>query len=161
MRVDLGLAQETRRSLRAQERLPDFDEYYEEPRVVEESGSWADVIIGEALAIFPGIILQGAGHWYAGDRRTAARLSRIGQFGYLLTGIGGGVVYGGYEADQADINGLATSLYVSGGLVGAAGVFYIGTAWVYDLIDTPRAVLENGAPPPRSPFVESLDVFGD
>jgi len=160
-RVDPGLARAARHELLAHQRVSELEEFYEEPRAYEEPGSWTDVVIAQTLAIFPGIILHGAGHWYAGDRRTAKQLSRIGQFGYLLTAIGGGVVYGGYEADQAGLDGLATSLYASGGLVGGAGILYIGTAWVYDLIDTPRAVRERGAPPPRSTFVDSLDVFGD
>src|SRR5690606_22385292 len=112
-RVDPGLARAARHELLAHQRVSELEEFYEEPRAYEEPGSWTDVVIAQTLAIFPGIILHGAGHWYAGDRRTAKQLSRIGQFGYLLTAIGGGVVYGGYEADQAGLDGLATSLYAS------------------------------------------------
>ena len=118
-------------------------------------------IVGELLAIFPGVLIPGTGHYFAGDRRTGARLLRIGEFGWLLTAAGGGMVLGGYALDQNDLEGTAYGLYGTGGLLGLVGVTYVLTAWFYDMVDTPRAVLSGGKPPPRSRFVESLDFFNE
>jgi len=115
--------------------------------------------VGELLAIFPGILIHGAGHYYAGDYATAGKLFRIGEFGYLLTAVGAGAGVGAYYLDRNDQKGYAYSLYATGGVITLAGVTYVMTAWIYDLIDTPRAVRSGGEPPPRSEFVEALDIF--
>lgn len=156
-RIDLGAVLGARQALlQAPERLPLESEEHPAPEIPEPSGS---VILGELLAIFPGVLVHGIGHYYAGDYPTAGRLSRIGQFGYVLTAVGGGLGVGGYYLDQNDQKGFAYSLYATGGTVALAGICYLFTAWIYDMVDTPRAVLSGGAPPPRSPFVESLDIF--
>ncbi len=159
--IDADLVLAAQRSVRDR-RFPRLDEF-EEEEVEESKGSIGHAIVGELLAIFPGVIAHGVGHYYAGDRKTAKKLSRIGQFGYLLTAAGGGLGYLGYLADDEDAvpDGYAYTLYTSGGLVGGAGLAYFFTAWIYDMVDTPRAVLSGGRPPPRSRFVESLDIFGD
>lgn len=119
----------------------------------------ASAVLGELLAIFPGVVVPGIGHYYAGDRATGSRLLRIGEFGWLLTVVGGGLVVGGYALDKNDLEGTAYGLYGTGGFLGAIGLTYVLTAWFYDMIDTPRAVLSGGEPPPHSDFVESLDFF--
>lgn len=143
--------------------IEEFDEDIPAPRddSAGAPGGAGEVILGELIAIFPGFFVQGLGHRYAGDYRTASQLGRVGQIGMLLTLLGGGIVTGGYFAEDADQTSLGISLYASGGFIGAVGVTYWGTAWIYDIIDTPRAILSGGRPPPRSTFVESLDVFGD
>lgn len=156
--VDPDLALAARRSVYRQE-LPRLEEFEEEPREEEEKGGWGDVIVAELLAIFPGILVHGMGHLYAGDRETFSTLSSVGQFGYLLTAVGGGLVTAGHFANEEDLTGLSISLFASGGIVGGAGVGYLLAAWGYDLYDTPRAVLSGGEPPPRTPFVESMDIF--
>lgn len=136
----------------------------EEPQAKPGVGS---VIVGEMLAIFPGFFIHGLGHYYAGDRRTSRQINRVGQFGYVMTALGGGVLIGGYALDQDDTEVLgsnlttptAYTLYAVGGVGAAIGVTYFFTAWIYDIIDTPRAVRSGGKPPPRSKFVESLDFF--
>ena len=157
--VDPALALAARRAVYAQDELPRLEEFEEEPREHARRGTIGQAIIGELLAIFPGILIHGIGHYYAGDRETAGKLSRIGQFGYLATGLGAGLITAGVYAYDEDLRGLAYSLYGSGGAVGAFGVGYLLVAWGYDLIDTPRAVLSGGEPPPRSKFVDSLDFF--
>lgn len=161
--VDPQLVSQAR--LVAQEReeeYPFFDEPRPPPREHGERGSLGEVILGELLAIFPGVLVHGTGHYYAGDYKTARQLLRVGGFGYLLTAIGGGLVTGGYFLDEGDdLPGFAYSLYGTGGLIGVTGVFFFLTAWGYDLVDTPRAVRSGGRPPPRSEFVESLDLIGN
>ena len=151
--------------------LKERDLYYageeEEAEEVREKGTVGEAIAGELLAIFPGVIVHGLGHLYAGDERTFGRLSRLGQMGYVLTAVGGGLVVGGYylEKDDTEVLGqsltkpIAYTLYGTGGLAGGIGVMYFLTAWIYDMVDTPRAVLSGGKPPPRSGFVESLEIF--
>ncbi|HVR75846.1 MAG TPA: hypothetical protein VMT52_16055 [Planctomycetota bacterium] len=126
------------------------------PPEVRRRGS---VIVGELLAIFPGMFVHGLGHYYAGDYKTAARLFRIGEFGYLLTLVGGGAGVGAYYLEREDQKGYAYSLYATGGTLAAVGLSYFFTAWIYDMIDTPRAVRSGGQPPPRSEFVEAMDIF--
>ncbi|MGQ9591908.1 MAG: hypothetical protein ACUVYA_16630, partial [Planctomycetota bacterium] len=148
-----------------------FEEYYEKypvgdvrpEKVAERGGSIGSIVLGEAIAIFPGLVVPGLGHFYAGDNETATKLLRIGQTGYLFAGIGAGLCAGGYFLDEADEddhwNGVAYGLYAAGGLSGVIGVGFLLSAWVFDIVDTPRAVSSGGQPPPRTPFVESMDIF--
>jgi len=138
-------------------RLPVEEEEVPEQETRKPSGS---VFLGELLAFFPGLIVPGVGHYYAGDYRTASRLLRIGEFGYLLTAVGGGIGIGGYYLHQKESQTtFAYSLYATGGVIGTCGIGFVLTAWIYDMVDTPRAVRTGGTPPPRSSFVDSLDIF--
>ncbi len=124
------------------------------------------VIVAELIAIFPGMFVHGLGHLYAGDDQTFGRLSNLGQLGYVLTVVGGGLAVGGYYLDKDDTELLgqdltdptAYSLYAAGGVAGGIGLAYFFTAWFYDMIDTPRAVMSGGRPPPRSKFIEALEI---
>jgi hypothetical protein len=135
----------------------------EKPKVEEEEASTGSVILGELIAIFPGIFIHGLGHHYAGDYKTARRLSHIGQIGYLLTFVGGGLAVGGYYIDKGDDNnnyqGIVYSMYGAGGTIGVIGVGYFLVAWFYDMIDTPRAVESGGEPPRKSSMLDSMDLF--
>ncbi len=155
--------------------LTERDLYYRSEEEVDEqegvedddSPSVGDVIVAELIAIFPGMIVHGLGHLYAGDDQTFGRLSSLGQLGYLLTIAGGGLVVGGYYLDEDDTELLgqdltdstAYSLYAAGGVAGGIGLTYFFTAWFYDMIDTPRAVRSGGRPPPRSKFIEALEII--
>lgn len=155
--IEISAVNDARNFLaQARERLPlEQDEH----PVVEASEPSGSVIVGELLAIFPGLLVHGIGHYYASDYATAGRLFRIGEFGYLLTAAGGGVGLGGYYLDRSNHDGFAYSLYATGGTLALAGICYVFTAWIYDMVDTPRAVRTGGAPPPKSEFVEALDIF--
>jgi len=128
----------------------EFEEEFEE----EEGEGGRSIILGEMIAVFPGMLWHGAGHHYAGDYETSRRLRSIGEWGYLLGGIGGGLILGGVAIQGGDpeFSGgdledhLASSFYVAGGIVGAIGLFYFLTAWGGDIYDTPRAVREKGRP---------------
>jgi hypothetical protein len=158
--IDGGLARQARLALR-QERPPQFegDETEEAP----EEPPRKSVLVAELLAIFPGFLWHGLGHYYAGDTRTARRIHKAGEWGYLLTAIGGGIVLGGYYLDkETDLQNFAISLYASGGVTGTIGSGFFLTAWFYDMIDTPRAVRSGGEPPPAgSLFGQDLGDFGD
>jgi hypothetical protein len=170
-RLDLEVVDRARAALA---QLTERDLYYkdedrEETAESKEpiSGSVGDVIVGELVAFFPGMLVHGLGHLYAGDQQTFRRLSSLGQLGYLLTVVGGGLGIGGYYLDQEDTEVLgqdltqptAYSLYAAGGIAGGIGVTYFFTAWIYDMIDTPRAVMSGGRPPPRSKFIEALEII--
>lgn len=165
--VDTALAIRARAALYdSPQEFPPLEEFEEEPRyeASRSRGSIGGVILGELLAVFPGLIVTGLGHYYAGDDATGSRLLRMGQLGYALAAVGGGIGAGGYFASKDDTledTALPISLYVTGGVIGGAGVGYVLVAWIYDIIDTPRAVLSGGRPPPRTGFVEDLDIFGD
>lgn len=126
----------------------------EEPAVKRRSA-----VLSTLLAFFPGLLVPGTGHFYAGDRRTARQLLRVGETGWVLTAVGGGLAVGGYAAGQSDLTSTSISLYVSGGGIGGIGLAYVLSAWIYDMIDAPRAARSGGEPPPRTPFVKSLDIF--
>ncbi|MBI4602980.1 MAG: hypothetical protein HY721_13565 [Planctomycetes bacterium] len=155
-RIELDLVSSARLALAELQRVPP-------PPGDEDLGPWeprkGSVVVGELLAIFPGLLVHGLGHYCAGDYSTAARLRHVGELGYLLTAAGGGLGAGAYFLDQADQEGFAYGLYATGGAVALAGVTYFFTAWIYDMIDTPRAVRTGGEPPPRSEFIEALDLF--
>ena len=165
--IDAGLARGARLALR-QERPPQLegDEEMEPP---EEEPQRKSVLVGELLAIFPGLLWHGLGHYYAGDTRTARRIHKAGEWGYLLTAIGGGVVLGGYfldkhadEHDQQWEQNIAISLYATGGVTGTIGGGFFLTAWFYDMIDTPRAVRSGGEPPPaNSLFGSASEIMDD
>lgn len=160
--------------------LTQFDDesdvyYYEEDELEgdeagekeKEKPGTGSVIVGTMIAVFPGMLVPGLGHRYAGDKRTANRLGRMGQFGLLLTALGGGALVGGYVLDQNDTelfgksltDPTAYTLYGTGAIASLIGLTYFFTAWGYDMADTPRAIRERGRPPPRSRFIDSLDIF--
>jgi len=153
--IDIRAVQGARRGLEDRETFPplkDEDAYIERP-------ASRSVFLAELLAIFPGFFVHGLGHYYAGDYRTSRKLGHIGQFGWLLTALGGGMVLGGYYLDKDDQENFAYSLYGAGGVTGVVGVSYLLTAWIYDIADTPRAVKSGGLPPPRTPLLDSMDIF--
>ena len=156
--------------------LTERDLYYRDEEEDERAGAEDDdgtaasvghVIVAELIAIFPGMFIHGLGHLYAGDDQTFGRLSNLGQLGYVLTVVGGGLAVGGYYLDEDDTELLgqdltdptAYSLYAAGGVAGGIGLTYFFTAWFYDMIDTPRAVISGGRPPPRSKFIEALEII--
>lgn len=120
-------------------------------------GSVLDIVIAELIAIGPGMFVQGLGHRYAGDYRTAGKLMRVGGVGLGLSGLSVGLVAGG-KAISADWIGDTVS--GAGYGIGVIGVGYYLSAWLYDIYDTPRAVRSGGRPPRGSPFVDSLDFIG-
>lgn len=157
--LDLVAIQDARRGLDHFEKHP-----IRAPEKAEEDApSTGSVILGELIAIFPGFFVHGLGHHYAGDYKTARRLSHIGQLGYLLTAVGGGLVVGGYYIDKGDdknnYQGIVYSMYGAGGTIGVIGIGYFLVAWFYDMIDTPRAVESGGEPPRRTPMLDSMDLF--
>jgi hypothetical protein len=160
--IDRGLAVEARMALR-QERPPASPVGDEEEegniRPYDQNKGTKSVILGELLAIFPGFFWHGLGHTYAGDHKTAREIRGTGEWGYLLTALGGGLLIGGYFLDQEDSiwNGYAISLYVTGGVAAGVGAGFWLTAWFYDMIDTPRAVESGGRPPPSSPFGKDME----
>lgn len=158
--IDLSLAREARLAL-SQERPPPMQDDEEfEP---EEEAPQKSVLVAELLAIFPGLFWHGLGHQYAGDQKTAKELRKAGQWGYLLTAVGGGLAVGAYYLDEStdDWDGTVLSLYIAGGLAGGTGTAIFLTVWFYDMIDTPRAVRSGGRPPRRTPFTRDLEEFGE
>jgi hypothetical protein len=159
--IDLVAVQGARRG------LDEFEKHPVRPpgsdRAQVEAPSTGSVLLGELIAIFPGFFVHGLGHNYAGDYKTWRRLSHIGQLGYLLTAVGGGLAVGAYYIDKGDddndYQGIVYSMYGAGGTIGVIGVGYWLVAWFYDMIDTPRAVESGGEPPRRTPLLDSMDLF--
>ena len=123
----------------------------------DRAGSFLDVVVAEVIAIGPGMFVQGLGHRYAGDYKTAGQLMRVGGVGIGLSGLSFGLVAGGREISE---DWIGDAISGAGYGVGILGVGYYLSAWWYDIYDTPRAVRSGGRPPPNSPFVDSLDFIG-
>ncbi len=135
----------------------DPDDKWPAEQPSDRAGSFLDVVVAELIAIGPGMIVQGLGHRYAGDYKTAGQLMRVGGVGIGLSGLSFGLVAGGREISE-DWIGAAVS--GAGYGIGVIGVGYYLSAWLYDIYDTPRAVRSGGRSPPDSPFVDSLDFIG-
>lgn len=94
------------------------------------------VLVAELLAIFPGLLVHGLGHRYAGDPDTADELLLMEGYSLLTAGLGGTLYAIG---DHEDADAVRVAGWVGMG-VGGAG--FLGT-WLYDLVYTPSAVEEH------------------
>lgn len=150
--IDPGLVSGARLALLQERPPPEPVDEGIEPYTPEQRPT-RSVLAAELLAIFPGFFWHGLGHDFAGDHKTAKQIRGVGEWGYILTAVGGGLLVGGYFLDQSDDqwDPYALSLYISGGITGGVGVAFWLTAWFYDMIDTPRAV-ESGGRPPMNPL---------
>jgi len=91
------------------------------------------VLVGELLAIFPGLIVHGLGHRYAGNHDRANEILTMELFSVLTAGVGGGLVALG-ESEDAD------ALRVAGWIgVGMGAIPFLGT-WIYDIVYTPSEI---------------------
>jgi hypothetical protein len=160
--LDPGLVREARLAFGATQ-----GRAWAEPEQHVGSPGTGQAILGELLAIFPGVLVPGLGHYYAGDTRTAHLITRVGLFGEGLILVGGGTAVGGYyvfeNSDDWDDVGQASvgaTLVILGGATAVAGLVPFLTAWWYDMIDTPRAVLSGGQPAPNPEVLLRMDVFG-
>ena len=99
--------------------------------VIQEPKS---VLVGELIAIFPGLLWHGLGHRYAGDIKKAEEIELMEAYSLVGMGAGTGLVLAGRSDD--DLQGLEISGYTVGGLGALA---FIGS-WIYDIIYTPSAV---------------------
>ncbi len=59
----------------------DSGDKWPEEKASDRSGSTFDVVVAELIAIGPGMLIQGLGHRYAGDYKTAGQLMRVGGVG--------------------------------------------------------------------------------
>lgn len=91
------------------------------------------VIVGELCAIFPGLVIHGLGHRYAGNVEKANEILAMEAYSILTAGLGGGLVAVG-QSEDADAVTVAGWIGVGSGALG-----FIGT-WLYDIIYTPSEV---------------------
>jgi hypothetical protein len=90
-------------------------------------------VVGELLAIFPGIIVHGMGHRYAGNTDRANEILTMEAYSLAVVGLGAGLWAIG---DSQDADAVRIAGYVG---MGVGGIPFIGT-WIYDLIYTPSEV---------------------
>ena len=90
------------------------------------------------IALYPGIGLRGAGHYYAGKEGTAAVLAGATIVGALL--FISGVGYHGCEGNGDTLNGDPHSYSSLEYACVATGIALIIGSWVYDIVGAPLAV---------------------
>ena len=100
----------------------------------DEVGSPKSVLVGELIAIFPGLLWHGLGHRYAGDVKKAEEIELMEAYSLIAGGAGAGMVLGAKDDD--DLKFLEISGYTVGGL---GALLFVGS-WLYDVIYTPAAV---------------------
>jgi hypothetical protein len=94
------------------------------------------VLVAELIAIFPGLLVHGLGHRYAGDTDTANEILLMEGYSLLTAGLGG-ALYAIGESEDAD------AVRVAGWIgMGVGGAGFLGT-WLYDLVYTPSAIEEH------------------
>jgi hypothetical protein len=95
-----------------------------------------------AAALVPGVLLHGAGHFAAGDRRTARRL-------FALEGIGLGL----FTAGGVPLLVTGASRHYSGPTVAflVSGIGVFGLSWLADIYGSAAGDSRAGAPPAISP----------
>jgi hypothetical protein len=91
------------------------------------------VLVGQLLAIFPGFVVHGLGHRYAGNIERANELLLMEGYSLLVAALGGGLVALGRseDAEAVEIAG-----YVA---MGIAAVPFFGS-WIYDIVYTASEV---------------------
>jgi hypothetical protein len=104
------------------------------PRAGEErSAARKSPVVGELLAIFPGIFVHGMGHRYAGNADKADEILVMELYSLIPIALGGALWGIGENQD-------AEAVRVAGWIgMGIGAVPFLGT-WVYDLVYTPSEV---------------------
>jgi hypothetical protein len=90
-------------------------------------------VVGELLAIFPGIIIHGMGHRYAGNTDRANEILMFEAYSLAVVGLGAGLWAIG---DSQDADAVRIAGYVG---MGVGAIPFLGT-WIYDLVYTPSEV---------------------
>ena len=91
------------------------------------------VLVGQLLAIFPGLFVHGLGHSYAGNEEKAKELMTMELYSLLTAGLGGAVLALGESEDQDAVK-------VAGWIgIGVGAVPFLGT-WIYDIVYTPSEI---------------------
>lgn len=97
-------------------------------------------------AVFPGVVVHGAGHWVAGDRRTGYRL-------LALEGVGVGLIAGGLATLAATGASRHLSPVIFATPVAGAGLFV--ASWLADVQGVAMPVDARGAPLLTAPVLEA------
>jgi len=90
-------------------------------------------LVGELLAIFPGAVVHGMGHRYAGNKEKADEILAMELYSLLPVGLGA-TLYGigvSQDAEAVEVAGLIG--------MGVGAVPFLGT-WIYDMVFTPSEV---------------------
>lgn len=106
--------------------------------------------IGVLLAIFPGILVHGLGHYYAGNDERFRDLLQEEGLGLLFLSLGAGLLFLGFSENDTsrDKDGAEKTYrqvssiisFVGGSVSGLLGTFLFLGSWVKDIYDTPAAV---------------------
>ena len=104
-------------------------------RETDGSPGEKSILIGELIAIFPGLFVHGLGHRYAGNTDAADEIMTMELYSALTMGLGAGLVALGESED-------AEAVTVSGWVgVGVGAIPFLGT-WIYDIVYTPSEITQ-------------------
>jgi len=99
----------------------------------QEAHEQKSALVGELLAVFPGILVHGTGHRYAGNADKANEILAMEGYSLLTAGLGGGLYTVGVTQD-------AKAVEIAGWVgIGVGGIAFLGT-WIYDLVYTPSEI---------------------
>lgn len=93
------------------------------------------------LAVVPGVVIHGMGHYYAGRAGTGLVLTMLEVGAGALIGIGASNGLDEFDKLQDDMkipDGIGTVTRAEGMIVGGTVLFL--TTWLYDLLGAPKAV---------------------
>lgn len=89
-------------------------------------------LVGELIAVVPGVYIHGLGHLYAADYKGALILGGVELAGIGLMALGGGITVG--DRARSERETTAQSAAILGG-----AVLFFGS-WLWDVVYTPRQV---------------------
>lgn len=105
------------------------------------------------IALVPGAVVHGAGHFYAGKTKTAVGLFGAEILGAGLTGLG---LLGSLRGDTGGEGGEGGEVVIALGLG-----FFFGS-WIYDIVESPSVIKrQNDQTPEKKPFPYELNMEFD
>lgn len=105
------------------------------------------------IALVPGAVVHGAGHFYAGKTKTAIGLFGAEILGAGLTGLG---LLGSLRGDTGGEGGGGGEVVIALGL----GFFF--SSWIYDIVESPSVIKrQNDQTPEKKHFPYELNMEFD
>jgi len=117
---------------------------------VPKTGKLKSPTAALVIALVPGAVVHGAGHFYAGKTKTAIGLFGAEILGAGLTGLG---LLGSLRGDTGGEGGEGGEVVIALGLG-----FFFGS-WIYDIVESPSVIKrQNDQTSEKKPFPHELNM---